>query len=130
MAKAFLSKQLENVDDRFVSLAKEYTEKLRGLIDILANYYQQMKLEETNRRTGTIDGVKLGYTVDMTRSVLPIAFDLARAMSQHIEHVEVDPLSKMEIRLRLAELEASTKAADRLMMMMFKKDVEKLLWKN
>jgi hypothetical protein len=102
MAKAYATK-VKTDEERVVLLAKEYTNKLQAMVESLIKYYN-----EGNRTSFSI-------TFHNAKCVIPVARELAQAISQQSEHGTLEPFSRLEARLRLAELEASIETADQLM---------------
>ena len=86
-------------DETLLALLREYSAKFNTLAGIGC----------PNGKHETVSGETFH---DLVTSLLEPARDLARHVSQRIEHARLDPLVLLEMRLRLAEFEGAMQAAE------------------
>lgn len=92
------------------SLLQEYTAKLDSLVDHVQELVSRRtdELSEQQKRIQKQQGLILMSRINrLAKSTA----DLARRVSQLVEHGDLDDDSMFELRLRLADLEAAREAA-------------------
>jgi hypothetical protein len=112
MSNSLAKKRLaEAFVETAVALMKEYTEKLR---QISASAHGLRGAWETHRRSDQGGDVRAAHDSlsSLYRKLSSPAGDLARAVSQMIEHGDLEDLSRLELRLRLAEFEHALMAGN------------------
>ena len=100
--------------DPFVATAlpllQEYTAKLDALVDQVQELISR-RTDELSERQKEIQ-IQRGWILHHRIHRLASATaDLARRVSQFVEHGDLDDNSRFELRLRLADLEAAREAA-------------------
>lgn len=95
--------------DRLVDLLKEYTDRLNALSLEAEKTFQLRKTGPTRLADTKIDLVERHVQV-----LAPAIEDLSRHVSQMIEHGNLDDVTRLEYRLRLADLEHALATAQRL----------------
>jgi hypothetical protein len=110
-AEIWSRRKEERTTDPRLLLLKEYTAKFRRLGKEAENTWAQ--------RGGLFSSGKLPKIhhcalANLLQKLRPPALDLARHVSQHIEHGDMDLLERLEFRLRLAEFEQAIQAAEAL----------------
>ena len=112
------SKKLPDLnEDAAKELLKEYTEKLLDLRERarkLAQALEQARKPLAGLAVRKIDGTIEDGLFDLWKMLKPPAKRLAQYVSQTIEHGRIDPLTDIELRLRLAEYEHQFLTTDTL----------------
>jgi hypothetical protein len=108
---AELSKQFSA---RAIPLLKEYLEKFRSIAEEAKRIREVITKAEFNAEEKRL--VRLNYDVltQLYQRLRPPATELAREVSQKIEHGNLDELDRVELMLRLAEFEASLLSVQRV----------------
>jgi hypothetical protein len=120
MAKSSLMDHFTIPGERLLSLANEYIAKLNEMVNSVAIFLRDLEhndhpMYQGARQRRDAEFYKLACVVEMGERILPVTMDLAQAMSQQIEHGSIDGIDKLGIRLKLAELEASIRALERML---------------
>ena len=90
-----------------IPLLKEYTQKLHSLTQSARGTLDQALDEAASKAQLRITRQGLADLVRYFNSLFPVLKQLAQAVSQRLEHTEMDDLTRLELRVRLAEFEAS-----------------------
>ncbi len=114
MAKVYPSNLDDLRNQRLMTLAKEYTEKLQNFTDAMVDTSREIE-KQIETHVSWPNYYKLYNVFESCQNLLPITRDLAQAISQHIEHGSLELFAKLEIRLILAELETAIRTAERLL---------------
>jgi|HubBroStandDraft_4_1064222.scaffolds.fasta_scaffold1092124_1 hypothetical protein len=104
---------------RLISLCKEYSAALLLSSGEVEKHCAKIAELRSRRRAGDesaakeMNGVEVifGAAHRKISSLQPAIDELARAVSQQLEYAELDFADKLEMKLRLAELEAQMQAA-------------------
>lgn len=98
-----------------IPLLKEYTTKL----DVLTEKLQRLRQEsKRGGHGGFLETSQLALR-DTFLGMEPAMEDLARRVSQRIEHGVLDDFARLELRLRLAEFESTMQSTRNLLMQPF-----------
>jgi hypothetical protein len=116
MAKTSILEQYTIPGERLLSLANESISKLNEMVNSLALFLRDLEHPRYPGPTEKRDAefYKVGCVVEMGETLLPVTMDLAQAMSQQIEHGSIESVARLGLRLKLAELEASIRALERM----------------
>lgn len=90
---------------RVIPLLKEYREKFDGIADKAQEIRQVVAKERLDNENKRLLKLKYDILTQFQRRISPPATELAREVSQRIEHGELDELDRVELMLRLAEFE-------------------------
>jgi TATA-binding protein-associated factor Taf7 len=90
-----------------VELIKEYVDRLQALME-------RAEKAHSAQRESKLAREELFLLQKHYRRLAPAIKDLSRYVSQLIEHGSVDELVRLELQLRLADLEHGLMAADRM----------------
>ena len=99
---------------RVTPLLKEYLEKFRSIAEEAKRSREEITKVEFNAEQKRL--VRLNYEAltQLYQRIRPPATELAREVSQRIEHGRLDELDRVELMLRLAEFEASLLSLQRV----------------
>lgn len=92
---------------RTIALLKEYREKFESVSNQLFAIQEAGTDEKLDSDKRHILRFKHSSLAQLNNSIRPAATQLAREVSQRIEHGDLDELDRVELRLRLAEFEHS-----------------------
>jgi F0F1-type ATP synthase membrane subunit b/b' len=102
-----------NSAQRLIALCKEYTAymaKAKAELEELCDKSDRVAHDEIDprRRKEQLDTLRTRFSMlaERVRRMERAMADLARAVSQQVEHADLDFADKLELKLRLAELTA------------------------
>jgi hypothetical protein len=107
MNETALRKSGKSEKTKLVELIKEY-------IDRLYDLKERAEKSHTTKRESKVSAEELSLLGQHFRKLQPPVRELVRYTSQMIEHGSADELARLELRLRLADLEHALTAADRI----------------
>ncbi|GEM_PF-6377633 len=96
---------------RLIELMREFTSRMNGFMED-AEESAQAKNDDWG---AALQSEKLLVLQDRLKHLSPAVDDLCRHVSQLIEHSQLDDVTRLEYRLRLADLEQSKSAAQRIL---------------
>lgn len=108
---AELSKQFAA---RAIPLLKEYLEKFRAIAEEAKSIREVITKAKFNAEEKQLVHLNYDVLTQLYQRIRPPATQLAREVSQKIEHGNLEELDRVELMLRLAEFEASLLSVQRV----------------
>jgi hypothetical protein len=100
-------------------LLREYSPKLSDLSVRLAELWDVWRSSSTVRLRVGLEreptSAEWKALADLFRNLRPAATELAREVSPLVEHADLDGTTRLELRLRLAELENAINSVDKML---------------
>jgi hypothetical protein len=111
MSSVDTSPEAKTFAKTIIPLMKEYTKVFSDSVNRAYQIIEKVSIDEDRRKHDILEAEcdRIGI---LLKTLSPPMKELASQVSQQIEHGKLDPLLRLELRLRLAELESAIQSAD------------------